>query len=122
MQVLKFGGTSVASAESMTQCCDIIKKAVEKDRTIVIASAISKCTDTLIKIGRLAAQKDETYKNLIDSLQERHHEIIRRLLPQEKQEESLQTLDGTFDYLKGIALYKDPRHEIGHHGDTYQMD
>lgn len=103
MQVLKFGGTSVASAESMTQCCDIIKKAVEKDRTIVIASAISKCTDTLIKIGRLAAQKDETYKNLIDSLQERHHEIIRRLLPEEKQEESLQTLDGTFDYLKGIA-------------------
>jgi aspartokinase/homoserine dehydrogenase 1 len=103
MQVLKFGGTSVASAESMTQCCDIISKAAERDRTIVVGSAISKCTDTLIRIGNLAAARDESYKDLISQLQERHHVIIKELLPEEKQEESAATLDATFDYLKGIA-------------------
>lgn len=62
MQVLKFGGTSVANAENMSKSVEIIKKAVERDRTIVVGSAISGCTDTLIKIGNLAAAKDEATK------------------------------------------------------------
>ena len=52
MQVLKFGGTSVASAEAMLQTIDIIKKALEEDRTLVVSSAVSGCTDQLISIGK----------------------------------------------------------------------
>ena len=103
MQVLKFGGTSVANAANMSQCVRIITKTVERDRAIVVGSAISGCTDTLIKIGKLAAAKDEEYKTLIDNLQEKHHVLIKELLPEEKQEESLEALDATFDYIKGIA-------------------
>ena len=45
---MKFGGTSVASPEKLI---DIVRKAVERDRTILVCSAISKCTDTLIRLG-----------------------------------------------------------------------
>src|SRR5574344_1175991 len=103
MQVLKFGGTSVANAENMSKSVEIITKAVERDRTIVVGSAISGCTDTLIKIGNLAAAKDESYKTLIGELQEKHHKIISEMLPAEKQKESIQVCDNTFEYLKGIA-------------------
>ena len=44
-----------------------------------------------------------SYKTLIDHLQEKHHVLIKELLPEEKQEEALDALDATFDYIKGIA-------------------
>ena len=103
MQVLKFGGTSVADASSMSQVVDIVTKAVDRDRTILVASAISGCTDTLIKIGNLAAERDESYKELINSLQTRHHEIIRDLLPMEKQDDSKEVCDTLFDSLRSIV-------------------
>ena len=83
MQVLKFGGSSVANAQNMEKVIDIVTNAVDRDRTILVSSAISGCTDTLIKIGTLASERDESYKILIDDLQTRHHEIIDSFLPVE---------------------------------------
>ena len=103
MQVLKFGGTSVANATNMSKVVDIVSKAVDRDRTILVASAISGCTDTLIKIGTLASERDESYKTLIDELQKKHHAIIKELLPLEKHEESREVCDALFDSLRGIA-------------------
>ena len=103
MQVLKFGGSSVANAQNMSKVVDIVVKAVDRDRTILVSSAISGCTDTLIKIGTLASQRDESYKALIDELQKKHHDIIDELLPREKQEESLEVCDGLFDLLRSIT-------------------
>ncbi len=103
MQVLKFGGTSVANADNMSQVVDIVTKAVDRDRTILVSSAISGCTDTLIRIGNLASERDETYKELIDALQKKHHDIIREILPVEKQDESLEVCDDLFDSLRSIA-------------------
>jgi aspartokinase/homoserine dehydrogenase 1 len=103
MQVLKFGGSSVANAQNMSKVVDIVINAVDRDRTILVASAISGCTDTLIKIGILASERDESYKALIDELQQRHHDIINELLPREKQEESLEVCDNLFDSLRSIT-------------------
>ncbi len=103
MQVLKFGGSSVANAQNMSQVVDIVTNAVDRDRTILVVSAISGCTDTLIKIGSLASERDENYKVLIDELQLKHHEIISTLLPREKQEESTEVCDELFDSLRSIA-------------------
>ena len=103
MQVLKFGGSSVADAANMSKVVDIVTKAVDRDRTILVASAISGCTDTLIKIGTLASQRDESYKELINGLQNRHHDIIHDFLPREKQEESLEVCDSLFDSLRSIS-------------------
>ena len=64
---MKFGGTSVANSENMSKVVDIVSKAVERDRTILVSSAISGCTDTLIKIGIRASERDESYKTLTTS-------------------------------------------------------
>ena len=55
MQVLKFGGTSVAQPQRII---DIVRGSLEHDRTILVCSAISGCTDTLIRLGRLAAARE----------------------------------------------------------------
>lgn len=103
MQVLKFGGTSVATADNISKVISIVNKAVKKDRTILVCSAISKCTDALIAIGGTAAKRDEKYKNMIDVLQARHHEIISELLPPEYVSSVTKTVDQLFDSLRGIA-------------------
>ena len=103
MQVLKFGGTSVASAEAMLQTIDIIKKALEEDRTLVVSSAISGCTDQLIGIGKLAAARDENYKEQIEALKERHHAIIGKLLPPGYRNKTVQAVDALFAELESIA-------------------
>ena len=51
MQVLKFGGSSVADATRISAVMDIVESALEKDRVILVCSAISGCTDALLAIG-----------------------------------------------------------------------
>lgn len=103
MQVLKFGGSSVANAANMARVADIVTKAVDRDRTILVCSAISGFTDALIRTGSLAAARDEGYKAIIDEYQQKHHDIIRQLLPEQRQVQALEQCDGIFDSLRGIA-------------------
>ncbi|MBQ6286459.1 MAG: aspartate kinase [Bacteroidales bacterium] len=103
MQVLKFGGTSIASSGAMLQLIDITRKELEEDRTIVVVSAISGCTDTLIEAGHLAAAKDETYKDLIEGLHEKHRTIIRELFPEAYRKRVAAKTDSLFDTLEKVA-------------------
>ena len=77
MQVLKFGGSSVANATNMSRVLDIVLPIAAKDRVVLVCSAISGCTDALIEIGKLAPGKDRDAS--ITALRERHLAIIRRL-------------------------------------------
>ena len=97
MQVLKFGGSSVADATRMSQVLDIVLAAVERDRCVLVSSAVSGCTDALIAIGAetdpaLRAQKTE-------ALRRRHHAIARRLFTGAERREMLAELDGLFEEL-----------------------
>lgn len=103
MQVLKFGGTSVANADNMRKVVDIVCDAVERDRTILVCSAISKCTDTLIEIGHRAAARDTEYLTLINKLQEQHRTIINDLLPEQKIKGAMEACDAQFDSLRSIT-------------------
>ena len=103
MQVLKFGGTSVANAEIIQKVVEIVSGSVDRDRTILVVSAIRGCTDSLIHIGNLASQRDESYIEIIDDLQDKHHQIIRELLPREKHDEACRTCDELFNSLRSIA-------------------
>ena len=103
MQVLKFGGTSVANAEAIQKVVEITSKSVDRDRTILVVSAIRGCTDSLVRIGNLASERDESYKDVIDDLQKQHHQIIKELLPVEKHDESREVCDSLFDSLRSIA-------------------
>ena len=102
MQVLKFGGSSVASADAMLQVIQIVRKALETDRTIVVSSAISGCTDELIAIGRLAGVRDKSYEERLQALQERHRQIVQELLPKSSQAKTMETVEKTFTQLSSI--------------------
>lgn len=103
MQVLKFGGTSVANEVNMAKVVDIVSKAVDRDRTILVCSAISGFTDSLIRIGHLAAAKDASYEDIIKEYQDIHHHIIHNLLPIEKHEELTEVCDAIFGSLRAIS-------------------
>lgn len=81
MQVLKFGGSSVANADNIFRVISIVSDSVKKDRTVLVASAIGGCTDALIEIGKAAAVQNNYYTKLIDELESRHIKIIYELIP-----------------------------------------
>ncbi|MDP1623303.1 MAG: hypothetical protein Q8M08_13300, partial [Bacteroidales bacterium] len=51
MQVLKFGGTSIANSDSIQKVIEIVKQAILKEQTIVVVSALGGITDMLIEAG-----------------------------------------------------------------------
>ncbi|HMH33886.1 MAG TPA: hypothetical protein VK543_12695, partial [Puia sp.] len=81
MQVLKFGGSSVANTDHINKVTAILQQAIPKDRTVVIVSAMGGATDTLIECGELAAAGDESYKEKLAALAQRHLETVKQLIP-----------------------------------------
>ncbi len=85
MQVLKFGGTSVASGENINKVVQLVQDALKKDRTILVVSALGGITDMLIQAGLSAAAGDESYKEKLYSIEQRHLETVKHLLPLTRQ-------------------------------------
>ena len=85
MQVLKFGGSSVANGENINKVVDLVQKAIQKDKTILVVSALGGITDILIQAGQLAAAGDEAYKEKLQIVEQRHLETVKNLIPLTKQ-------------------------------------
>ena len=76
---MKFGGTSVGSAESILS----VKKIVEgqTEPVIVVVSALGGITDKLIKTSQMAVEGDTFYQKSFAEIVERHEEMINAILP-----------------------------------------
>ena len=76
---MKFGGTSVGSAESILS----VKKIVEgqTEPVIVVVSALGGITDKLIKTSQMAVEGDTLYQKSLAEIVERHEEMINAILP-----------------------------------------
>ena len=85
-RVLKFGGSSVASATAMSRVLDIVEKEAQKGTVILVSSAISGCTDALLDGSPKA----------IAQMQKRHQDIVKRLFTGEEREEIQARIDGLF--------------------------
>lgn len=79
MKVLKLGGTSVATAETIQKVVAILASEVKKDTLIVVVSAMGGITDTLLKAGELAHLKESNYKKLFQTIEIRHLEAASNL-------------------------------------------
>ncbi len=79
MQVLKFGGSSVANAQNINRVIAIVKEELTRDKTVVVSSAISGCTDELIAIANEALTQNDNYTERIDKLEEKHLQLIDEL-------------------------------------------
>lgn len=79
MYVLKFGGTSVATANSIKQVFKAVKKASDSEKVIVVVSALGGITNLLQECASLSANKDEKYLELIAEIEKRHLELCNQL-------------------------------------------
>ncbi len=61
MQVLKFGGSSVANADNINKVITIVQHAVKKNNNIIIiVSALGGTTDALLEVAKLASNADSS--------------------------------------------------------------
>ncbi len=103
MQVLKFGGTSVANAENIDKTTAIVKKALFKNKTIVIVSALGGTTDMLIDAVKMAASRSEIYKEKLQAIERRHLQAVRDLIPIEQQSTILSLVKKKCNELESIC-------------------
>ncbi len=103
MQVLKFGGSSVANATNMNKVVDIVVKAALKEPTILVVSAMGGVTDSLINTGKLAESGDEAYKTILKELEQKHLDAVRDLLPIQQQSATLSQVKQKFNELEAIS-------------------
>lgn len=85
MIVLKFGGTSVANAENIEKVIGIVKEKLNEDSLLVIVSALGGTTDSLLQCGKLAAASDESYKEKLQEIEQRHITTVKELIPVQHQ-------------------------------------
>lgn len=101
MKVMKFGGTSVGSVESILN----VKKIVEAcdEPVIVVVSALGGITDKLISTAQLALAGDASYLDSYSEMVARHHRMIDAIIPDaEVQVKLLKRVDSLLDDLKSI--------------------
>lgn len=85
MQVLKFGGSSVANADNINKVVEIIKNRKKAAKTIVVVSALGGITDMLLKTAALAESNDEVYKEILLEIENKHLQVVKNLIPVQQQ-------------------------------------
>ncbi len=110
MKVMKFGGTSVGSVDSILKVKQIVEAAEEP--VIVVVSALGGITDKLINTSQMAANGDAEYEKEYREIVNRHIEMVYTVIPAgegrtvllDKVNELLSELK---DIFQGIYLIKD---------------
>ncbi len=101
MKVLKFGGTSVGSVESILSLKGIVES--QEQQTVVVVSALGGITDRLITTSKLAVKGDERYKDEFDGMVTRHHKMIEAVITDgEKRRKLTADIDSLTEELRSI--------------------
>ena len=103
MNILKFSGTSVGSANRIKEVAKLVQLG---DRKIVVLSAMSGTTNSLVEIaGYLFQKKNNIAADLIEGLRAKYKKEINELFSNEK---ALQTAEelikSHFDFLLALVL------------------
>ncbi|WP_293670123.1 bifunctional aspartate kinase/homoserine dehydrogenase I [uncultured Parabacteroides sp.] len=110
MKVLKFGGTSVGSVNSILS----VKKIVEaiEEPVIVVVSALGGITDKLLNTASMATNGDVGYEREFSEIVTRHLDVIEGVIPDkarriEVQKQVMALLDELGNIYKGVYLIND---------------
>ena len=125
MQVLKFGGTSVANAENINKVVAIVKESIKRDTTVVVVSALGGVTDLLLDAAALAADGNELYKEKLATIELRHIDAVKQLIPVVQQSQLLSLVKKSCneieDICNGIFLLREltarSKDRIGSYGE-----
>ena len=111
MQVLKFGGSSVANAENINKVVEIIKNRKSGSQTLVVVSALGGITDLLLKTAAMAGANDESYKIILKEIEDKHLGAVQQLIPVQQQSSVLSLVkkmcNEVEDICNGIFLLRE---------------
>jgi aspartate kinase len=111
--VMKFGGTSVGSPEAIKSATAIVRKYTRgRNDVVVVVSAMSGVTNTLIRCAEAATQGDmDTCQNLIADLQNRHYETVSALFTDTGERTELEKMIDAF--IAELSAYSRSIHVLG---------
>ncbi len=102
MIIMKFGGTSVGTAESIDRVTEIVERNMDQDPLLVV-SAHAGVTDLLIEAAERAVRGTPSVKEVRD----RHFELIASFEDPSLEKEFEDLLSELKDLLKGISMVKE---------------
>lgn len=107
MKVLKFGGTSMGSANSISEVKRIVLSQAKP--VCVVVSAVGGVTDMLLSTADMAAKGGNSYLSMFDSIVKRHGEIISKLFDDTKKIDDILSpiFSDLSSILKGVSLLKE---------------
>lgn len=102
MKVLKFGGTSVGSAERLRHVADLIK---DRGKNIIVLSAMSGTTNSLVEISDYLYKKNTTgAKETINLLESKYLKTLSNLYDRhESREKALKEIKACFNYIRSFT-------------------
>ncbi|MDO4971961.1 MAG: aspartate kinase [Bacteroidales bacterium] len=92
MKVLKFGGTSVGTAESLTNVKQIVNACT--GQVIVVVSALGGVTNQLLQMADMAEAHDEKWEQVLAEVKDRHMKVIDAVVPEERQAQCKAVIEG----------------------------
>lgn len=92
MKVLKFGGTSVGTAESLTNVKQIVTAC--KGQVIVVVSALGGVTNQLIQMADLAEAHSDEWESILEQVKARHMSVIGAVVPDDRQAQCKTVIEG----------------------------
>ncbi len=92
MKVLKFGGTSVGTAESLTNVKQIVTAC--KGQVIVVVSALGGVTNQLIQMADLAEAHSDEWESILEQVKARHMSVIDAVVPEDRQAQCKTVIEG----------------------------
>lgn len=113
MKVLKFGGTSVGSTDSIKQVGSILKQYHQTGETVVVVVSAKKgVTNLLLEIGAcaVAGELDQVNQGIL-TVQNRHFSTVKELLPINAQSQALahikRLINDLEEIIHGVTLLKE---------------
>ena len=103
MNVLKFGGSSVATAKTIKQVLAIIANQSKTEQLFVVVSALGGITDLLLKAGAQAAANDNGYKETLAEIEKRHLDTVRELINVNEQSSVISTVKSKLNDLESLC-------------------
>ncbi len=109
MLVIKFGGTSVASAKNISLVKEIIQ---EKERPLItVVSALGGITNQLVECSEMASQGDERYTRIFTEIEQKHLKTTKELISVKNQGKTLSKvkilLNELEDICRGVFLIRE---------------
>ncbi len=125
MNILKFGGTSLASPSSIKLVSETIQKNLTQGTSLVVCSAFGGVTNDFLQMAGLAATGNLDYKEILQKNERRHLDAVKELVPVNNQSAILSKVKTEFNSLEtlyeGVYLLNElsnkTKHVIASYGE-----